>query len=104
MVRILNPQCGGFWKLGQAGFPQNPRIIIAVKVMVKLKNLFRLAANIIYLFMASFSFKYAIYISQSASEHRRGNTSCEEQEEEQETRRRSFQSIGNSKLFYVFPS
>jgi len=31
-----------FWKLGQVGFPQNPLIVIAVKVMVKLKNLYRL--------------------------------------------------------------
>ncbi len=30
------------WKLGHAGFPQNLRIVIAVKLMVKAENLARL--------------------------------------------------------------
>jgi hypothetical protein len=57
------------------GFPQNPRIIIAVKVMIKLKNLLYLGYKMawdhslkmrtphnIYLFMASCNSKCTIYI------------------------------------------
>jgi hypothetical protein len=85
--------------------------------MVKMKNLFWLqnalkmqTSNKIYLFMASFNIKYAIYIveleaikasggkgspSQSVSHHCRSNISCVRQE--QRTRSRTLQSIVNSK-------
>ncbi len=38
----LENQPRGFWKIGHASFHKNPRIAITVKLMVKMKNLFRI--------------------------------------------------------------
>jgi hypothetical protein len=73
------------------------------------------ASNNIYLFMAIFSIKYAIYIveleaiksergkgspSQSETQHCRDNT-CKKKE--RRTRSQSLQSIVNSELLLIFP-